>query len=355
MKARRIARGLDQIGLLIAQHGRERIEHLHDAIQQRFKPLRRRGGYREHLYVRIGSPKAREVFLRLRQVGLVGCDELRNLREQRGKLLELGVDFLKIFNRVAQFAACDVEHMHKHARALDMPEEIVPKPRALRRTFDEAGNIREHKRAVVAGSHAEVGGQRGEMIGRDLRFCGGQHGEDGGFANGGEADEADVRNGLELQLQLILCGLDARLRKTGRLLGCGCELRVAFAAASAVQNDPFLACLAHVGEDGAALQIAHDRADGNADDQRLAVLAAAEFGFARFAILRAIEALKFEIQQRGEMRIGKKHNVSAASAVSAVRPALHDVFFTMEGCVPVSAVSGFDDDSRFIDKLHDLP
>ena len=40
-------------------------------------------------------------------------------------------------------------------------------------------------------------------------------------------------------------------------------------------------------------------------------------------------------------------------AIPAVGAALLHIFFPVEGGVTVSAVSGFHDDARFIDKLHD--
>ena len=121
-----------------------------------------------------------------------------------------------------------------------------------------------------------------------------------------------------------------------------------------MENDAFLFALAQVCEDCAALDIPNDGANGYMDDQRLAVLAGAERSLSRRAVFRAIKALELEVQQRGHVRIGVEHEVPAASAVAAVRPALRDVFFPMEGCVTVPAVAGFNDDFRMINKLHDF-
>ena len=59
--------------------------------------------------------------------------------------------------------------MAEHARALDMAQEIVPQPRALRRALDEPGDIRRHERLFVAPHHTEIGRKRGKMIIGDLR------------------------------------------------------------------------------------------------------------------------------------------------------------------------------------------
>ena len=245
--------------------------------------------------------------------------------------------------------------MHEHACALDVPQKIVAKTRAFRRALDEAGDVREHKRAVMAGRHAEIGRERGEVVSRDLGFRRGEYGEDGGLAHRGEPDETDVRDGLQLQFHFVFVRFDAWLRKARRLARRGRELRIAAPAAPAVEDDAFLARLAHIREDGAALHVPHDGTDGNADHQRLSVLSRAEFGSAGFAVFGTVKTLVFKVQKRGHMRIGEEHNVSAAPAVPAVGSALLYVFFAVEGGVPVPAVAGLDDDARRIYELHDAP
>ena len=190
------------------------------------------------------------------------------------------------------------------------------------------------------------------MIRRNLRLCSGEYGENGRFSDGGQADKPDIRNRFELQLDLILRRFDARLGKARCLMRRRCKLCVALAAASAAEDDPLLVSLAHVREDGAALHVPHNGTDGDANHQRFTVFARAELRLARLTVFRAVESLKLKIQQCGHMRIGKKHEVAAAPAVSAIRPAHLYIFFTVKGGVPVSAVSGFHDDARFIDKLH---
>ena len=86
-------------------------------------------------------PKPGKVFLRVGQVGLVAYHNLGTL----GKLavaLQLMVDLVEVLHGVAALAAGNIHHMEKQPRALHMPQEGMPQPRAFRSALNQAGNVR---------------------------------------------------------------------------------------------------------------------------------------------------------------------------------------------------------------------
>ncbi len=190
------------------------------------------------------------------------------------------------------------------------------------------------------------------MIGCDLRLCGGQHGQDGGLAHGGQADEPYVGDGFQLQLDLAILGFLAVLCKAGALTRRRGKAGVALAAAAAPEHGAALARFVHVGDDRTGRKVAHDRTDRHAHDERFAVLAALHFGLAAAAVLRAEMPLELELKQRGQARIRFKDEVAAASAVAAGGAPAGNVLLAVKGCTAVTAVAGLDDDACFINKLH---
>ena len=94
-----------------------------------------------------------------------------------------------------------------------------------------------------------------------------------------------------------------------------------------------------VGNDKAAFGLFHQRAARHADDKVLRVFSVAARAAAVFAARRRILALIAEIHQGGKVWVGHKHNVAAAPAVAAVRPAGRHIFFPVERNGAVAALA----------------
>ncbi len=140
----------------------------------------------------------------------------------------------------------------------------------LVRAFDEAGNIGHDEgmgRVVIDFDHAKIWDKGCEGVVGDLRADGGDGGDEAGFADVGEADNADV--GEELQFELDARGFAgvAVFRKAGSLVGGGGEVRVAATAFAAAGDDGLLAVAGEVGEHPAGVGIGGDGADGRFQDE----------------------------------------------------------------------------------------
>ena len=135
----------------------------------------------------------------LHNVGLVRDHDLRARRQLGGILRQLGVDGVEVRNGVAPLAARNVHDMNEQAAAVDVAQEVVAEARTVRRALDDAGNVRHHEAHALVDIHdAEVGEERGEVVVGDLRPRLGNDREQRRFADVGEADEAHVREQLEL-------------------------------------------------------------------------------------------------------------------------------------------------------------
>ena len=136
---------------------------------------------------------------------------------------------------------------------------------ALARAGDQAGHVGDDELHVARLGHAEVRDEGGERVVGDLRPGGGHGGDQRGLARVGEADEADVRDGLELEGELALLPRLALEREPGRLALLRGEGRVAEAAPAARRRDELGARAYQVGEH-LAVRVEDDGAARHLDD-----------------------------------------------------------------------------------------
>ena len=151
--------------------GRQRFQHIEDALDELARALA--GDRLDGIHGQgTAFAEAGDVLFGAEDVALVEGHDLRAGGQHFAVGGKLCVDLFKIFQRVAPLHAGDIHHMHQHARALDVAQEIVPQPRARRRALDEPGDIRRHEGTVVKLHHAQIGGKGGEVVVGDLGFGG---------------------------------------------------------------------------------------------------------------------------------------------------------------------------------------
>ena len=101
------------------------------------------------------------------------------------------------------------------------------------------------------------------MIVCDLGARLGHFGEERGFPHVGEADQPDVRNGLQLQQNALFLRLFAGLGKVRRVAAAVGKARVALSPVSARQNGDLLPLVIEIGDDVFGLRIPDHRAEGD--------------------------------------------------------------------------------------------
>ena len=104
------------------------------------------------------------------QVAFVGGDDLRARGQHVAVGAQLGVDGLKVLDRVAPLAAGDVHQMHEQAAAVDVAQEVVAEAGTVARALDDARNVRHDERRTLRHVHdAQVGEEGREVVVCDLR------------------------------------------------------------------------------------------------------------------------------------------------------------------------------------------
>ena len=322
-----------------------------DALQQRaaqhVEPRAGRAGREQHWDV-LPQPFAPcRGSLRRR----LGCHEV-DLREgedarQRGEPRvvrgQLALDRRVVLDRVGAVDRCQVEHVHEQARALDVREEVVPEAGALARALDQPWDVGQHELAVPGVDRAEHRLERRERIVGDLRRRAGETGQQRGLAGVRQADEADVGEQLQAQLDPAFLARKPALGEARGLARRRREVLVAAAGRAASRHDGYLAGR-HEVVARAVLQLG-DRARRDVDLQPLALRPEAQ----RPSTVAAASGLEvrgaaeeLEVAQRV---VAHQHDVAPAPAVATVRPALRHARLAPERHAAVAAAAGLDVDS----------
>ena len=108
-----------------------------------------------------------------------------------------------------------VEHVHQHHAALHVAQEVQAEPFAAAGAGNQPGHVGHYELGVACLHHAQVRGERGERIVRDLGPGRGHGRDQRGLARVGEAHQARVGHGLELKHQGVLGTRLAAQREPG--------------------------------------------------------------------------------------------------------------------------------------------
>ena len=206
------------------------------------------------------------------------------------------------------------------------------------------------RRSPIELDDAELRLERGEGVVGDLRPGGGDGAEQGALAGVGHADEADIGDEFEFELEAALLAFGAGLGVARGLVGGGWEVPVAAAALAAAGDDDALAGLVEVGQEDAVLGVVDERAGRDGDDEVLAVLAVHLLAHGRLAALGVPVVLAGEIEEGVFVRVGEEDDAAAVAAVAAIGAALGDVLFAAERDAARAAVTGLYVDLGFVNK-----
>src|SRR5689334_11794566 len=131
--------------------------------------------------------------------------------------------------------------MKQHLGALDVPQKPITKSMTFMRTFDQTGNVRDHKSAKVARvDNAQVRLKRSERIVSDFWPRRRNRGDKSRLACIRKSDQADVGKQFQLKLQLELFARAPFLMVTRRAIRRSGKMRVPKASAAAARGQPAL-------------------------------------------------------------------------------------------------------------------
>ena len=254
-----------------------------------------------------------------------------------GVLLKLRLDDGEVGERVAvRFQRSAVQHVHQGGAALHVAQEVVAQALAFAGALDQAGDVGDGEAHIAGLDDAQVRDEGGEGVVGDLGPGGRHRRDEAGLAGGGEADQGDVRDGLQFQDDVAGFAFDAEQREAGGPALLRGQRGVA-EAADAAGGGNVLGAFAHeVGEDFAGLGL-DDGAVGDRKDEGLAVLAAAPVAHAGAAVGGVPVRGVVVVQQRGGLGVDAQDDVAAVAAVAAVGTAEGLELLAVDGDTAVAA------------------
>ena len=243
--------------------------------------------------------------------------------------------------------AADVDHVHEHAGALEVREELVAEADAFAGALDQPRHVGNRQLAPIRRvDRPEHRLDRRERVARDLGARVRDPPQERRLARVGQADERSVGKQLQPQLDLALLPMLPDFREPRRLTRRTGEAAVASSAcAAACEHDPGARAL-EVGHELVALEDL--RPGRHAKLHALtgrAVLAGAAPGTAP---LRLDPASPLEAREIAQIRVRDYDDVAAVPAVTAVRAAFGHVLLAPEAQRAVAAAPGLHPDARAI-------
>ena len=175
------------------------------------------------------------------EVGLRQREHARQRRQPRIVRAQLGLDRRVVCERVRAVGGIEVEHVHEQARALDVGEEVVAQAGALAGALDEPGDVGDDELALGALERPEHGLERRERVRADLRRGARHPREQRRLAGVRDADEPDVGEQLQAQVDPALLADEPALGEPRRLPGRRREALVAAPASATARDDDALA------------------------------------------------------------------------------------------------------------------
>ena len=241
--------------------------------------------------------------------------------------------------------------MQQYLSTLYVTQEVMAKAYTLMRTFNQAGDIRQHKAALLVQTHhAQNWGQRCKMVGSNFGAGSAHLCNNAGFAYAGIAYQTNVSQQLQLKLQpTVLTGF-ALFSKGRCTVGAGNIAGIALAATATLSSHIGLTVLNQVSHHSTGCIITYQGAHRHLHENGIGAYTGAVFSTALTAALSNIFSLVTEINQGIEIFVRNQDNITAATAVTTVRATLFYKFFSAEAAHAVAAIACFYINSRSVNK-----
>ena len=243
--------------------------------------------------------------------------------------------------------------MQQHTGTRQVLEEADTQAGTVGSAFDQAGNVGDDEALpAIDADHAQVRHQGGERVVGNLRLGRGNGADEGALAGIRQAQQANVGQDFHLQLQVTLVARLARRGLAWRTVGTGLETGIAQAVPAALGDHQLLAWRDQVADHFLSGRVDHRGADRHAQDQVVAFLAGA-VGAAAVGAALGLEMTGVTVVDQGvEVFVGHHEHRATVTAVTTVGATVLDEFFAAEAHATVTAITGFDPDRYFVNKLH---
>src|SRR5690606_18441334 len=255
--------------------------------------------------------------------------------------------------RVALVQRRHVHQMQQQAGARQMLEKADAQAGTFGGTLDQPGNIGNDEALVAPHAyHAQIRHQGGKGIIGHLRLGRGHRADEGALAGIRQAEQTDVRQHLEFQLEVTRLARLARRSLPWRPVGTGLEAGIAQSVPAALSHQQTLAGAGQIADDVLGRSVDHRGTDRHRQDQVLA-LGAGTLGTAALLAVLSIETTGVAvIDQSVEVLVSHQEHRAAIAAVAAIGTTLLDELLAPEAHHAVTAVAGLYIYRNFVDEFH---
>ena len=225
----------------------------------------------------------------------------------------------------------------------------------FRGTFDQAWQVSHHEALLRANAyHAKIGVQRGERIVGNARPGIGNSADQGRFTGIRHAQQSNVSQHLEFQLEALDFTRPAGRFLPWRTIDGALEAHVAEAAVAALGNGDHVARRQQFIQHFAGFGVGDDGADRHLEDDVGAHGTEHVRAHAVLASLGRMTSREAEVDQRVQVDVGHCKDVAATAAVAAIGAAKFLVLLMAKRHATVAPIAGGNVDKGFVDELHEL-
>ena len=241
--------------------------------------------------------------------------------------------------------------MQQYLSTLYVTQEVMTKTYTLMRTFNQTGDIRQHKATLlIQAYYAQNRGQRCKMVGSNFGAGSAHLCDNTGLAYTRIAYQTNVSQQLQLQLQpTVFTGL-ALFGKGRSTVSAGNIAGIALTATAALSSHIGLTILNKVSHNSTGSIIAYQSTHRHLHENGIGAYTGAVFSTALTTALSNIFSLVTEINQCIEIFVRNQDNITAATAVTTIRATLFYKFFSAEAAHAVAAIACFYINSRSVNK-----
>ena len=249
-----------------------------------------------------------------------------------------------------------VEHMQDHPGTLNVTQEGISQSHTHMSTFDQPRYIREDDRVIrIQFGNAKIRLQRRKGIVGDLRGGISCCRQERRLPRVRYTDDTHIRDQLQLQRQVLFLIGFTFFRSARCLIGRGNKMCVTASAPSALADDELLSVMGQISQHGTGFLFADDSARRNQNIEILSRFPRHIVDPALLTVSSNITCLVAKRCQRIQPAVYFQDQIAAMSAVTTVRAAPGNIFFTVKMHESIPALAGTNINFSFIYKHNFLP
>ena len=230
--------------------------------------------------------------------------------------------------------------MNQNLGTFDVLQELEAQAQTFAGTFDDTCDVSHNKACVMELYHAQVRVDGCEVVVCNLRLCAGRNGQQRRLTYVRETNQTNVCDQLHFQNNSTFLASSARFRKVWSLTHGVLEVNVTAAASSALRSYERITIFNQVLHQMTGFFVDYHGTYRNLDNQVFAGLTKTLLLHTVLAIFRFVFSLELKVHQGSQVSVSLENNVSASSAVTAIRTAFRYERFTTECYSTIAALTG---------------